>query len=225
MAEGRRPTRAEIQTPFTGRQRRLGQRLADNEARVDAQYQEGLRIANEPRDPKPETPGQVWGRITRSMVTHALAFEATKHNPLSPGHERAKEGLATGRDEFRATFFKGDDMDGERERTFAKIIEGRVEDEQTRLRESVEDAEHVQIVGRVIAEKRQAMRGDWGIIRQEFPGQYEEPDYEHQSRLGDVPPRFGKRLPTNHDRGAAFVVNRERKKKQKEAEKKDDDED
>ncbi len=135
-----------------------------------------------------ETPGQTFGRLIRSMTTHALVFEATKTNPLSPRHTRAKEGLATDRDEFRATFLTGDGSDSLRERTFAAIVEARVEAAQAREREKVEDAQFVQDVGRVIVERRRAMAGDWTIIRQEFPGQYGDLDYEKQAELGDVPP-------------------------------------
>lgn len=176
----------------------LMDRAAANDARCDAVYQQALADSERHRL-GPETPGQTFGRLVKSMVGHALDFEASKQNEASPRHLRAKEGLAADRDEFRSTFLRGDDFDGLRERTFAEVVDIRVEAAKRRAEERAEDAEYVQDIGRLLAQRREAMKGDWPAIRTEFPGQYEEPDYERQALVGDPPVvdivNFGNHMP------------------------------
>jgi hypothetical protein len=58
-----------------------------------------------------------------------------------------------------------------------------------KIDEIKKQAERDEEVERVIREKKGALSPDWEIINKEFPNQYEEVDYDQQSRLGDVPPR------------------------------------
>ena len=130
-----------------------------------------------------ETPGQRFGRLITQAVTHTLAMQDNARDPSSETYIRAQEGLAAVHDEFRTRCLRGNGFDG----MLQCLFDMRVTDRLIAIHEDRRDRRRAEKLAEVLAEKRNGIKGDWPIIRTEFPGQFEEADYEHQATLGDPP--------------------------------------
>lgn len=122
------------------------------------------------QDTKPtETRGQTFARLAKSSARHKIIIEAQWGKVSTKEKQLAEEGLATDRDEFRATFLgqQMTNLDEMRLQAFDAIVDMHV-------------ANHYR--------KEKEREEDWKLINKEFPNQFEEPDYDLLSRLGDVPP-------------------------------------
>lgn len=130
-----------------------------------------------------ETPGERFGRLITQAVTHTLAMQDNARDPLGEVYTRAQEGLAAVHDEFRTRCLRGNEFDG----MLQGLFDMRVTDRLIAIHEDRRDRRRAEKLAEVLAERRNDIKGDWPIVRTEFPGQYEEPDYDHQAQLGDPP--------------------------------------
>lgn len=131
-----------------------------------------------------ETPRQRYGRLIKQAVGHTVALADTQTDPASPAHLAAKEGLAAVHDEFRQRCLHGNEYDG----MLQAFFEDRVVTRVLGVFQDRRDEKRVVKLVETLRERKTAIAEDWPLIRTEFPGVYEEPDYDHQARLGDVPP-------------------------------------
>lgn len=70
-----------------------------------------------------ETPGERWKRLMGSSVHHKLVFEQSAHDPKGAIHTQADDALKTLKDEFRHSFFRGDNLDSLREQSFDALVD------------------------------------------------------------------------------------------------------